>query len=607
MLTAFRKELEGVVFSGVFSDNTVLQREPYHSALFGASDTPHTAISLTVSGQQLEGRSYSDSVQSMTDSNGDWKVVLRDAMPNGGNYSVTVQCPRCGGNGSDSLHNVTFGDVYYCSGQSNMELAMHFTFSRNTSYQSISDGRYRNIRYITMKRVEPSNVSYVLPPMKSAVNQWQPVRSEIVDVSLDYGLDKFSAPCWYFAESLVDLYGVKDVVIGLIDTAVGGSKIEQWIQNQTVERVCDSTNCPAAGCGGLYNGLVASYLNMTVRAFLWYQGENNVFEEPGSWYNNTGYGCMEPFMLRQWRSQWSVTPGTTSPVTPFGLVTLAGGTSEGHGQNMGRFRWTQMGSFDYLPNHELVNTFAAQAYDLGDPWNKECFYLKPPRCQGDSVYSWNKTNFYMGPIHPRPKLIVGRRLAISGYPLLYGPQSVELDPTAIAPMENEANIGPVLSGCKVMDDGNELVIEFNKTLSILPDANYPNGVQSDGKVHVVPFVAWYNASINWTNTDHWTAMEVEIKKQWYFVENIKEGTDGISVVADISSFVGETITGVRYAWSDYPCCGTLNRNYNPCPPDSCPIKTGTGNMTLPAVPFWSKIVNMSCECFAPQTCDSMSN
>ena len=95
----------------------------------------------------------------------------------------------------------------------------------------------------------------------------------------------------------------------------------------TVQLSCKDSYCPDKACGGLYNGLVASYLNMTVKAFLWYQGENNVFEEPGSWYNNTGYGCMEPFMLRQWRSQWSIVSGTTSPVTPFGLVTLAGNVS----------------------------------------------------------------------------------------------------------------------------------------------------------------------------------------------------------------------------------------------------------------------------------------
>ena len=161
-----------------------------------------------------------------------------------------------------------------------------------------------------------------------------------------------------------------------------------------------------------------------------------------------------------------------------------------------------------------------------------------------------------------------------------------------------------------MNDGNDLVIQFNKTLSILPDGNQPNnalpnGFESDGKVHVYPFVAWYNTSVNWTIVDHWTGLEVEINREWYFVENLKEGTDGISVIADISNFTGQLIKGVRYAWSDYPCCGTLNRNYYPCPAGSCPIKTGTGNMTLPAVPFWSKIVNMTCECFLPQTCDSM--
>ncbi len=74
---------------------------------------------------------------------------------------------------------------------------------------------------------------------------------------------------------------------------------------------------------------------------------------------------MEPFMLRQWRSQWSVVSNTTSKVAPFGVVQLAEGTSEGHNYNMGRFRWTQFGSFNYLPNSELTNVFGAQAFDAG--------------------------------------------------------------------------------------------------------------------------------------------------------------------------------------------------------------------------------------------------
>ena len=63
------------------------------------------------------------------------------------------------------------------------------------------------------------------------------VDMEIANISLKWSLDKFSAPCWYFAQSLVDLYAVKEVNIGLIDTSVGGTKIEQWIQNKTGYRL----------------------------------------------------------------------------------------------------------------------------------------------------------------------------------------------------------------------------------------------------------------------------------------------------------------------------------------------------------------------------------
>ena len=65
-----------------------------------------------------------------------------------------------------------------------------------------------------------------------------------------------------------------------------------------------------------------------------------------------------------------------------------------------------------------------------------------------------------------------------------------------------------------------------------------------------------------------------------------------------------TISGIRYAWSTYPCCGNLNREYNPCPPNSCPLFAANdmNNISTPAVPFWSQIINDTCVCFKPQTC-----
>ena len=123
-----RASLQGAVFSGVFSNNSVLQREPYVSAVYGAADTANVGVSLTI--KQMDG-DYQDTLSANTDANGDWKVLLQDTRPNGGNYTLTVECGKCASPQAVSvLYNVTFGDVYYCSGQSNMELDMHFTFNR---------------------------------------------------------------------------------------------------------------------------------------------------------------------------------------------------------------------------------------------------------------------------------------------------------------------------------------------------------------------------------------------------------------------------------------------------------------------------------------------
>lgn len=284
-------------------------------------------------------------------------------------------------------------------------------------------------------------------------------------------------------------------------------------------------------------------------------------------------------------------------------MSLAAGTDEGHGDNMAPFRWAQTGNVDYMPNFKLTNTFIALAHDLGDPWNEQCFYLKPPTCQGDSPYSWNKTNYYMGPIHPRVKLAVGQRLARAGYKLLY--QKSSYNPTSYLSM------GPLINGCKM--DLNQAIINISFNSSYL--------MNGEISVDIVPFIAWYNESINSNTISETSAMEVLIDngKQWVNVNITKDLNNvGNNINANISKFIqlNETITGLRYAWSTYPCCGTLNRDYNPCPPNSCPIQAfaknrqgnnGNGNYSLPAVPFWAKIINNTCHCFVPQTCNAFKD
>ena len=73
-----------------------------------------------------------------------------------------------------------------------------------------------------------------------------------------------------------------------------------------------------------------------------------------------GYACNQKALVEGWRKIFSETPGTTDPVAPFGIVTLASSGSEG-GPNMGAMRMAQTASYGILPNPAMPNTFLAQA------------------------------------------------------------------------------------------------------------------------------------------------------------------------------------------------------------------------------------------------------
>jgi hypothetical protein len=122
---------------------------------------------------------------------------------------------------------------------------------------------------------------------------------------------------------------------------------------------------------------------------------------------HSGYACLMQTLVAEWRSLWSATPGTTDPLAPFGLVTLAPSGTEG-GASIGDMRWAQTASYGVTPNSALPNVFVAQAYDLGDPFSNDTCYGKvhchdnsippaggwPDGCAGycDSVKT---TNWYM--------------------------------------------------------------------------------------------------------------------------------------------------------------------------------------------------------------------
>jgi len=155
---------------------------------------------------------------------------------------------------------------------------------------------------------------------------------------------QFSSTCMYYGAEIIDAMaaqGLEDVPVGLIQSAIGGSQIESWMSNETL-RSCKNQSLtggavpqvhddslmipPSRGVcvwipevdlicavdpevlqdrGRLYYGMTAPFANYSVRGWLWYQGENNVYGDMGNSADGTGYGCSLPAMVRSWRDVWA--------------------------------------------------------------------------------------------------------------------------------------------------------------------------------------------------------------------------------------------------------------------------------------------------------------
>lgn len=173
---------------------------------------------------------------------------------------------------------------------------------------------------------------------------------------------QFSATCMYFGVELIAQrtnMGVDaDVPIGLIQSAIGGSQIESWMDNETLTLCANESLHGGAipdDSGRLYYGMVAPFANYSVAGWVWYQGENNVYGDMGNSLNAVGYGCELPAMVDNWRAVWRA-----PPTALFGVATLAAGGSEGNGHHMAGMRWSQTANYGVLPNDRMPHSFLAQ-------------------------------------------------------------------------------------------------------------------------------------------------------------------------------------------------------------------------------------------------------
>lgn len=333
-----------------FSDGMVLQRKS-KPAIWGWTNTKNS-VTVTTS---WDKKKYT----AKPDANGAWKIFVNTTKA-GGPYSVTVSDGT-----TVTINNVLLGEVWMCSGQSNMEMPMKGFKDQpiDESNDYIFNSDNTEIRLYTIPR---SVQSVTLDTSKNSF--WK--ASNPADVS------NFSATAYFFGKMLYDKLKVP---IGLVNVSYGGSPVEAFMDaaslkdydfkipeaNTTVKL---TNKYPTV----LYNGMVHPFIGYGIKGAIWYQGETNADRAKE-------YETLFPDFVKMLRTKFGYGD------FPFYFVQIAPfdyNTNKKPGDKMTNsafLRDAQRKSLDKIPNSGMAVTM-----DIGD-----------------SVY-----------IHPRDKKSVGKRLAL---------------------------------------------------------------------------------------------------------------------------------------------------------------------------------------------------
>ncbi len=372
---------------GVLSSHMVLQRDrPIH--IWGWS-APGEKVTVELQGARRDA---------VGDGLGSWSVYLPPA-PAGGPFQVTVT------DGADRvvLDDVLIGDVWFASGQSNMEMPLK-GFPGAPLKDSAEEIAHANQPQIRLLHIPTKAADY---PLRDADASWS--------ICSPATAADFSAVAYFFGRDLAER---EHVPVGLIDSTWGGTVAEAWISLQTISadaglmpvfasraqmmrsqadtaailadekredaaaRAAGKTPPPHSwrpdpaswAPAALYNGMVAPEVGFGIKGVIWYQGESNSRLSFAPMY-----GKVFPALIADWRAQWHVGD------FPFLFVQIANFKSNA-GEQWAVIREAQRHTL------AVANTAMVVTADIGDPGN----------------------------VHPADKQTVGARLALAARALAYG-------------------------------------------------------------------------------------------------------------------------------------------------------------------------------------------
>ncbi|HZH37023.1 MAG TPA: sialate O-acetylesterase [Flavisolibacter sp.] len=199
-LILFAGAKANVTMPRIFSDNMVLQRNK-EIPVWGWAK-PNETVVVSFNKQSKTARA---------DKNGNWAVKLSPETA-GGPYSLTIK-----GNNTTTFSNVLVGEVWICSGQSNMEWALR---SAVNAENEIAAADFPEIRSLTVPKV------ISLTPEKD-------IKADAWQICTPENARSFSAVGYFFARKL---YQELKVPIGFINTSWGGTQVESWISRKALEQ-----------------------------------------------------------------------------------------------------------------------------------------------------------------------------------------------------------------------------------------------------------------------------------------------------------------------------------------------------------------------------------
>lgn len=312
-----------------FQNNMVVQRDK-PLPIWGKATT-NTSVSIKVSWN-------SNKFSAVADQNGNWSVTIPAAAANASPQSISCQTDNAN---LISFNNILIGDVWLCAGQSNMvmEVAPVSPFYGVTNYEEeIQAAEYPLIRFQTIQ----SNQNAPLLDNFSDVNPWVSCSPTTVA--------NVSAVGYFFARKL---HTELNIPIGIIVSAFDGSSCYDWLNG-----------------GKYYGGMINPLTKLSIKGFLWYQGETDQHLSPASSYTE-----LNRRLINEWRDAFAqgLLPFYLVQLTPFAedyFLTdpVGGNTTDDY---LARFREAQSNVL------LTAGTGMAITMDVGEPANHHPHNKKP--------------------------------------------------------------------------------------------------------------------------------------------------------------------------------------------------------------------------------------